>query len=180
MHRLFVGLSLPEIVSDGLSVLQSGIDGARWRPVENFHITLAFLGETDTRGFENAIDALSQIEPPVFELSLSGIGYFGDQDPRAVWARVEASEALSHLQAKTAQSLRKFGFQLESRKFIPHVTLAYLKGISQVQVEKYCSQHALFKMGPFPVESFHLYSSKLGGEVSHYEIEASYSLSFSR
>ena len=180
MPRLFVALSIPEIVADALSILQSGVEGARWRPIENFHLTLAFIGETDRHRFNSAVDALSGIEAPGFELTLSSPGYFGDRQPRALWASAKQSEALERLQAKTEQALRRSGFSLEGRKFTPHVTLAYLKNVSKVALETYCARHGLFSCGPFPVEEFHLYSSRLGGEASHYEIEASYSLSSSR
>lgn len=180
MHRLFVALILPEIVSDSLSTLQYGIDGARWRPFDNFHLTLAFIGETDGKGFEAAIDALATVDAPRFELRLSGVDYFGDARPRAVWAGVDASEPLVHLQAKVANALRRGGLSLEKRRFTPHVTLAYLKHIPQDIVLQYTSEHGLFSCGPFPVEDFHLFSSQLGGDASHYEIEASYALSSSR
>lgn len=177
--RLFVGLALPEIVADALSVLQSGVDGARWRPPENFHLTLSFIGEADRHGFGAAIDALSAIEAPSFELRLSGVGFFGDKQPRTLWAGVEPSPALDHLQAKTERALRRAGFDLEKRKFKPHVTLAYLRNVSQEAAARYSAAHGLFSCGPFPVDAFHLYSSELGNNASVYNIEASYALSSS-
>ena len=180
MPRLFVALSLPEIVADALTQLQYGVDGARWRPAENFHLTLAFIGETDRHGFNNAIEALSKVDTPAFEMTLAGLGFFGDRKPRALWAGTAPNEALHHLQTKVETALRRTGFDLERRKFTPHVTLAYLKNVPQPVAAQYCAEHGLFSCGPFPVEAFHLYSSQLGGEASHYEIEASYSLSFSR
>ncbi len=180
MHRLFVAIELPEIVADALTVLQDGVDGARWRPVENFHLTLAFIGEVDRHGFDNAIEALSSVEAPVFEMRLSGAGFFGDRQPRALWAGVEPSPALDHLQAKVEQALGRAGFNLEKRKFKPHVTLAYLRNVSQDVAARYAAQHNLFSCGPFPVQAFHLYSSLLGNNASVYNIEASYALSFSR
>lgn len=180
MHRLFVALSLPEIVADALSTLQDGVDGARWRPVENFHLTLAFIGETDRHGFNAALDALSEIDAPSFDLRLKGVGTFGDKKPHALWAGAEASPALLHLQTKVETALRRAGFNLEKRKFKPHVTLAYLKGTTQDEAERYAAQHGLFSCGPFPVNDFHLYSSQLGNVNSIYQIEASYALSSSR
>lgn len=180
MHRLFVALSIPEIVADALSTMQYGVDGARWRAVDSFHLTLAFIGETDRHGLAAALDALSAIEAPAFEMRLAGVGAFGDKKPHALWVGAEAGPELRHLQAKVETALRRSGFALEKRKFIPHVTLAYLRGATQEAVMTYCAAHGLFSCGPFPVEDFHLYSSRLGNEASHYEIEASYSLSSSR
>jgi len=73
-------------------------------------------------------------------------------------------------------ALRRAGFALEKRKFVPHVTLAYLRGATQDAAMRYCAAHGLFSCGPFPVEEFHLYSSRLGNEASVYEIETSYAL----
>ena len=180
MNRLFVALELPEVVADALTVLQSGIEGARWVRPENFHLTLAFIGETDRHGFSAALDALSTIEAPAFDMRLSGAGMFGDKKPHALWMGVAASLELVHLQAKVETALRRANFNLEKRKFKPHVTLAYLKNTSQDGAALYTAQHGLFSCGPFPVEAFHLYSSQLGNDGAHYAIEASYALSSSR
>ena len=180
MPRLFAGLAMPDPVVEALSALQSGVEGARWRPLENFHLTLAFIGETDRHGFADAVDALAEIEAPAFDLKLSSIGSFGERPPRALWAGAAPIPALMHLQSKVETALRRKGFDLEKRKFIPHVTLAYLKGARREDVERYAMQQSLFSTDPFTVEAFHLYSSQLGAAASHYEIEASYSLSSSR
>ncbi|MHA7870825.1 MAG: RNA 2',3'-cyclic phosphodiesterase [Hyphococcus sp.] len=180
MPRLFVGLAMPEPIIDALSALQSGVEGARWRPLENFHLTLAFIGETDRHGFSDAVEALSQIDAPAFDLKLSGVGSFGERSPRALWAGAAPNPDLLHLQSKVETALRRKGFNLEKRKFTPHVTLAYLKGARRESIERYCLSHSLFSTNPFPVDAFHLYSSRLGNSASHYEIEASYSLSSSR
>ncbi len=180
MHRLFVALEIPEIVADALSTMQYGVDGARWRAVDSFHLTLAFIGETDRHGFTGAMDALSSIDAPAFEMRLTGVSAFGDRKPRSLWVGVEENAALRHLQAKVETALRRAGFALEKRKFIPHVTLAYLRGVTPEAAMHYCAAHGLFSCGPFPIGDFHLFSSKLGNETSVYEIEASYALSSSR
>ena len=117
MHRLFVGLSIPEIVTDSLSTLQYGVDGARWRPVENFHVTLAFIGETDRHGFAEAAQSLSGINVDAFELTLLGVGFFGGKQPRSIWAGVAQSDALALLQSKVEQALRCSGFNSKRENF---------------------------------------------------------------
>ena len=180
MTRLFVALAMPDPVCDALASLQNGVDGARWRPVENFHLTLAFIGDADRHGFNDACDVLEDVEAASFDLKLSGVGFFGERKPRALWAGVHVSPELLHLQSKVETALRRRGFDLETRKFTPHVTLAYLKGARRDEAANYCAVNGLFSTETFAVNAFHLYSSKLGGEASHYEIEASYSLSSSR
>ncbi len=180
MHRLFAAIALPEIASDALTQLQSGLEGARWVPMENFHLTLQFIGETDRHGLADVHSALASVSAPGFDLALSGCGYFGDVKPRAVWVGVAPNPPLAHLQAKVAGALARAGFAGEKRKFAPHVTLGYLNGAAQGAVARHCAGHNLFSFGPFPVDEFHLYESHLGGEASHYEALETYPLSSSR
>lgn len=179
MSRLFVAIEIPANVGEALSAIQYGVEGAKWRPTENFHLTLAFIGDTDRHGFNDACSALAGIEAPGFDLSLSGLGLFGERKPRALWAGVSSSPPLLRLQSKVEIALRRCGFDLESRKFMPHVTLAYLRGTRRDIAESYCAVNGMFSAGPFSVDAFHLYSSTLGGEGSHYQTEASYALSSS-
>ena len=180
MHRLFVALSLPEVIADALSQLQWGVDGARWRPVENFHLTLEFIGDVDRHGLDDVANAMAGVSAPSFQLTLAGCDFFGGKRPRALWAGVRPSLELEHLQSKVEYALRRYGLPLENRKFVPHVTLAYLKTTTQAEAAQFCKSHSLFSCGPFPVREFHLYVSHLGGEASHYEILETYSLSSSR
>jgi len=177
MRRLFVAIALPEVVNDALTQLQSGLRGARWLPEDNFHLTLAFIGEVDRHGFSEIASALGGINAPSFNLRLKGCGFFGDRKPRAVWAGVEANPALAHLQSKVETALKRAGFSLEKRKFIPHVTLGYLNGVTQDAAASHSAAHGLFSIGPFPVGEFHLYESHLGSEGANYEIVESYFLS---
>jgi 2'-5' RNA ligase len=180
MRRLFTALSLPEIAADSLSQLQSGVEGARWTPAENFHLTLQFIGETDRHGLIDAHSALQGVIAPGFEITLSGCGYFGDARPRALWVGVAACPGLMHLQSKVATALARAGFPGEKRKFSPHVTLAYLNGAAPAAAASFSASHGLYSFGPIAVREFHLYESLLGGEGSHYEILESYSLAPAR
>lgn len=180
MYRLFVALSLPEVVADALTQLQSGLKGARWIPEDKFHLTLQFIGEADRHGLAEIHSALSGLIAPVFEVRLSACGFFGDKKPRALWVGAEPARALLHLQTKASTALGRAGFPGEKRKFTPHVTIAYLAGVSQEAAASFSSMHGLFTCGPFPISAFHLFQSHLGGEGSHYELLETYRLSPSR
>jgi RNA 2',3'-cyclic 3'-phosphodiesterase len=45
MLRLFVGISFPPELKLRLSLLCSGVPGAKWVDPGNFHLTLRFIGE---------------------------------------------------------------------------------------------------------------------------------------
>ncbi len=176
MRRLFVAISFPEEIIEALAGLQIGMRGARWLPEENFHLTLAFIGETDRHGFNEIASALAGVGAPSFDLRLAGCGFFGDRKPRALWVGAAASQGLSHVQSKVATALKRAGFGDGKRKFTPHVTLAYLNGSAADAVAGFCAVNGLFSAGPVRVGEFHLYESHLGSVAAHYEIVASYPL----
>lgn len=132
--RLFIALDLDDATRRELIALQqrwrtAGADVGWVRP-EGLHVTLVFLGETPAdRAPEIAsrLDACAAAVPP-FEFRVAGWGVFGRPDrPRVLWAGVEAPPELGELQRALADSLRTAGFPLESRPFVPHVTLGRVR-----------------------------------------------------
>ncbi len=176
MIRLFVALSLPEIVRQHLATLQGGVEGARWSSDEQLHLTLRFIGEVDEAQARDIDDALSGISSPAFMLVLAGIGEFGGTKAHTLWAGIRPNGALMHLQRKIETALQRFGFEAAGRKFTPHVTLARLRGVSLSKVREFLSIHALFASLEFPVESFALYSSQLTSDDPIYRVEQEYAL----
>ena len=119
MRRLFVGLPIDEETGEALMALQTGLPSARWTLVDNFHLTLAFVGEVDETVARDIDAALSDIRHPPVSLRLSGCDFFGRKKPHVVWARVVDDETLSGLQEKVSYALRRIGVALEKRKFTP-------------------------------------------------------------
>ena len=109
--RLFVGLALPKDIRDRLRMLSGGLAGARWVKPENLHLSLRFIGEVPGGEERDIFEALRGIEAPAFDLMLSGLGSFERRGRvHAVWAGVEKSDGLSHLQSKVAAALVRTGF----------------------------------------------------------------------
>ena len=174
--RLFVALSLPDVVRNSLLALQGGVPGARWQTREQLHLTLRFIGEVDGREMAAIDDALAAISAPAFALELKGVGSFGGRTPRDLWAGARSNDALNHLQRKIESALQRIGLPAETRKYTPHVTLARLKGSQNGRVADFLTHHALYASGEFPVEGFILYSSKTTSDGSIYRAEKAYPL----
>lgn len=174
--RLFVALSLPGDVAEGLLQLQGGVPGARWQSREQLHLTLRFIGEADGRQAADIDDALSAISAPGFTMMLHSVGSFGGREPREIWAGIGPNAALLHLQKKIEIALQRIGLAPDPRKFTPHVTLARLKASPREKVLQYLSGHALYASAPFAVSAFELYSSTLTPNGSLYRPERRYPL----
>ncbi|HEX4779917.1 MAG TPA: RNA 2',3'-cyclic phosphodiesterase [Usitatibacter sp.] len=92
-------------------------------PAAKLHMTLAFLGEVAAERFAPAADAAARVKGEAFELLLDEVGAF--RSARVAWVGSTAGHpALTALQTALAGELRHEGFELESRPFAAHVTLA--------------------------------------------------------
>ncbi len=177
MLRLFAALPIRPDIADHLDRLQDGVSGASWRPRWNFHITLRFFGEVDRHLAEDLDMELANISVSQMKLSLTGLGWFGQRRPHALWAGVAYNETLAALAGACERAARRVGLPAEKRRFIPHVTLAYCHGTSLEAASGYADKHAAFSTPEFWADRFHLYSSQIGGGgPSRYRIEADYPL----
>ncbi|SIQ68067.1 2'-5' RNA ligase [Rhizobium sp. RU35A] len=160
MPRLFTALEIPRNAAMSLSLLRGGLPGARWIDVENYHITLRFIGDIDNRTADEIVNRLDRIDREEFQISLSGIGSFGSKKPHSLWAGVSPSPEMNALQAEIERICQRVGLPPDPRKFTPHVTLARLKSSRLDDVVHYLSGRGNFHTTPFTVGRFVLMSSK--------------------
>ena len=160
MPRLFTALEIPRDAALSLSLLRGGLPGARWVDVENYHLTLRFIGDVEGHVADEIANALDRVRRPSFQLTLSGVGAFGGKKPHSIWAGAQASPDLSALQAEIERICQRLGLPADPRKFTPHVTLARLKNTSLADVALYLSARGNFSATPFRVGRFVLMSSR--------------------
>lgn len=176
MPRLFTALEVPRHVALSLSLLRGGIPGARWIDVENYHITLRFIGDVDNRTADEIVDRLDRIDRPEFQAQLTGIGSFGSKKPHSIWAGVSVSPDMLALQAEIERICQRIALPPDPRKFMPHVTLARLKHCRLDDVVHYLSGRGNFQTVPFKVSRFVLLSSKESVGGGPYVTEEIFSL----
>ena len=160
MPRLFTALEIPRDAAMSLSLLRGGLPGARWIDVENYHLTLRFIGDVEGHVADEIANALDRVRRPTFNLALSGVGQFGGKKPHSVWAGVAASPDLFALQGEIERICQRLGLPADPRKFTPHVTLARLKNASPEAVASYLSARGNFSTASFRVGRFVLMSAR--------------------
>ena len=97
--------------------------GGRRVPAENFHVTLAFLGDQPATLFDAIVRVGAAIVATPFELTLNRFGYW--PKPRAFWiGPTETPPALARLADDLWDGMEALGLPREQRLFKPHVTLA--------------------------------------------------------
>lgn len=177
MLRLFLSIPVHEKIGIELLRLQTGLENVRYSPIENFHITLFFLGDTNEAIASEIDEAISEIKFQSFDLKLKGAGFFGGEEPYSFHILVEENRDLNLLQSKIANILKKYGILSDHKKYIPHVTLGYCKPMCLADdIIKFETQNALYSSKKWKADRFHLYSSHLGNTASVYRLEAVYPL----
>ncbi|MBQ9536010.1 MAG: RNA 2',3'-cyclic phosphodiesterase [Clostridia bacterium] len=107
-----------EAVTEVQSQLRAVCRRGNFTRLENLHLTLAFIGETDD--LAGACRALETLPPrPTFEISLRGAGRFDELH----WVGLKESAPLAALADDVRCALRAAGFAIERRAFSPHITL---------------------------------------------------------
>jgi 2'-5' RNA ligase len=119
--RLFVAVRLSPDVLDMLAALPRDRPALRWTVLEQWHVTLRFLGRADIVVATAALGRLGR--EPACTANISG-----DAVRLGRGAFVLLVDGLAPLAAATARAFDGIGRPAEPRPFVGHVTLARLKG----------------------------------------------------
>ena len=112
------------------------LEGVRWVPPENMHLTLKFLGETDPALLPGIAAALKRTAASVagYGYRLKGLGVFPNLSrPRVIWAglqegRLETEALFSRLE----EELAPLGVAREGRQYFPHLSLGRIGCIFEI------------------------------------------------
>jgi 2'-5' RNA ligase len=176
MPRLFTGIEIPDEQREELARIRQPLPGGKWIEPENLHLTLRFAGDIDNAKAAELADRLAGIAVNAFEMRLSGLGAFGGNEPRSIWAGVEAGPELEALARANERAARAAGLPPEGRAYKPHVTVARLKYAGPEAIARVLGRIGAFRSRPFLVGRFVLFSSrpKIGG--GPYVVETAFPL----
>jgi len=123
--RCFIGIPVPEALSAALTAVPTPT-ATRPVPVDNLHLTLAFLGERQHRALEPLVSALQTALRPchAFTVPLSAVDAFPGPGGRVWAAHARQEPALLDLHRRVWAALMAAGIEAEDRPFLPHITLA--------------------------------------------------------
>ena len=119
--RLFAAIQLSDEMKKTITgtlheMKQKGIRG-NYVPLQNLHLTLAFIGETNDPGAVK--EALKNVSFKQFRLSLSDMGTFGD----LLWVGMKGNQGLSAAAKSVRDALDGAGIAYDQKKFTPHITI---------------------------------------------------------
>ncbi|NMO95688.1 RNA 2',3'-cyclic phosphodiesterase [Paenibacillus lemnae] len=130
--RLFVAVPLPQEAAEAIfrwtEELSQHMSFRKWVHPQDYHITLQFLGDTDTENTAAVVSHLRQAAEgqKSFTLSLRGAGVFGQPtSPRVLWTGIDGEvQELYSLQQRVTDAMAPLGFKPEERPYRPHITTA--------------------------------------------------------
>ncbi len=160
--RIFIAIKVPDSIKEKIFKLQKNLDirNIRWVASQNIHLTLKFLGEVPEKQIEAVIEAIksSTQKSKPFDISFEEIGGFpNSKQPRVLWVGIkEGKDKLIELMQNLNKEFSSIGFETESRKPAPHLTIGRIKKVEslKLKVEK-------IKTTSFLTEQVYLIKSEL-------------------
>ncbi|MDP3881524.1 MAG: RNA 2',3'-cyclic phosphodiesterase [Nanoarchaeota archaeon] len=132
----------------------------KFTELENLHLTLKFLGETEEDKVDKVKDLLKEINFNKFRLKLGNIGIFHvRKDPRIIWIKVLGKE-IYELQKNIDDLMEKEGFKREER-FMGHLTIARIKYVKDKKGFENHVKNISVKPLEFDLNNFKLIKSEL-------------------
>ena len=119
--RLFIALQFDDNIIEELEYFQGmlkdqGVTG-NYTKRDNLHLTLAFIG--DYNDPDEVLEAMDSIDFRPVEVSLDGVGSFGD----IFWAGIKDNPQLAGYVRRLRHALADNGIPFDKKKFSPHITL---------------------------------------------------------
>ncbi len=90
---------------------------------ENFHLTLSFIGECSVEEKQTLMEILHQLESGCESLLLDHLGSFHQKRSQLLWLGIANNRSLMRVKRELNTALLTQNFVVESRNFIPHITL---------------------------------------------------------
>ncbi|MBT2450764.1 RNA 2',3'-cyclic phosphodiesterase [Streptomyces sp. ISL-43] len=177
--RVFIALAPPDDAKGELArALRPAYDAyphMRWNRIEDWHITLAFLGELP-------VTAVPLLRPPLADLAaarrpvrlaLRGGGHFGE---RVLWSGIDGDLEGLHLLATDVRAVvKECGIPFEDRPLRPHLTLARARRNDPASAVEAAAGLTAFTGREWRTERLHLVGSNIGrgpGPIHYRDIEA--------
>jgi len=165
--RLFIGIKIypSSELLDFYSRLKSRLENEKisWVDIENMHITLKYLGNTDINLISQISESLVSIakknEP--FRIEIKGFGRFKkNRKTNVIWLGVGENRMLNKLASDVIGEMSNFGFEPENRPYRAHLTLGRVKSnLEETILEGFEEKYKDFFLQDLIVENLILYES---------------------
>ncbi|MEV0254045.1 RNA 2',3'-cyclic phosphodiesterase [Streptomyces sp. NPDC050732] len=166
-QHAFIALAPPDRakneLAQALNPAYAAYPDLRWNRIEDWHITLAFLGEVPVQAVQRLRIPLADLAAarPSLELALVGGGHF---DERVLWSGIKGDlDGLHELTEAVRARLRDCDVAFVDRPLRPHLTLARARRYDNASVTAAAACLDGFTGHPWQTERLHLVGSTIKG-----------------
>ena len=128
--RSFIAVPVPKQMANQLGDLaaqmayQDKSNAVRWVDQENYHITLAFLGDQEEQDLEQLAEVLDEnLQQNSLSVTVSHLSPFPEGRPKLIAAMINRNDELRELHRQVVSSLYASPVSVDKRRFTPHITL---------------------------------------------------------
>lgn len=167
--RLFVALPVSSEMREGVGKLsRKGLDG-RFTAIDDLHITIRFLGDVIENKIPEIERALIRVRRQPFFVEADGMDAFYNKKQAILYSDIVSTKKLTALCTDITDVLMPLGFDFGMRPYVPHVTLARLKGAHRKSIEDYIEKNKNHLKYSWQAQSFTLMRSAAPDEKGrHY------------
>ncbi|MBP7651887.1 RNA 2',3'-cyclic phosphodiesterase [Candidatus Dependentiae bacterium] len=180
--RTFIGINFDADQKKFINVLKKNIQSEvggkfKWEPLEKFHITLKFIGETNEELLKNIIGLMKKasLKYDKFEIS-AGLNYGvfpGFEKPKVLWIGVtDKTKQISEIAGFFNNELDKYGVEVDEKEFHPHITIGRINKNSRLSDdEKDLIKNKVLDEKNIKIEKITLFQSIYGEYKAIFEAE---------
>ncbi len=128
--RVFIAVELDDYIKKYIANIQKNVKEytlkGNFTHLNNFHLTLRFIGEVEEAEIVKLKDAIDQttLEIKPFTIRLGNLGCFPKKTKKILWLGLsEGEQYIRSLFLKLENNLEKKGYAREERGIKPHITI---------------------------------------------------------
>jgi 2'-5' RNA ligase len=164
--RAFISIRSPRGIIERISTASEDLNRswAKLSGEEGMPITLFFFESIGTRDIGTIIKIMDSIHTRRFKIKVKGVDVFIPKKPRVLFGSVEENRSLQDLYAALKASLDESGIPVETRPFIPHITIARIDKPNTEELSGFLSKYKDYEFGEFLCTEIKLSKSELTGK----------------
>jgi len=147
-------------------------ENIKWVDIKSIHLTLNFFGETQEKKVNEIIEISKHTAKTIrpFNITLSELGVFKNfRNPTVLWIGIEKNFELNQLFGNLWNNLRNIGYSPDYKQFSPHITIARIKYLKNVEKFKnLITDNTIKYFHNEEISEFTLYESVLKSSVPQY------------
>ena len=140
MHRIFIGIPVDLQTRQQINALLDPIRKlpleVRWVPHNNWHLTLAFLGNISMASVKNLMDSFDATYQHLgrFQFSLTRLARFPGPAGKIIALVNEPDDSLNNIFQATRTMLQNNQLESDRKAFRPHLTLGRIRKAKEVKI----------------------------------------------